>query len=175
MPPDPLQSRTPKLGAVKRLVENILRRFAGIIAVNSRLTEHFTRPGHLPSDITAESRAERAAVGAEAISAESAVAKSTTMALYTDPITSTIGLDAQVNRDAIPPDNQEIQRRRDLVRILFNDFWSVSDDKPASFADRLDQAETYLNERLIACGEFWRLDANTRAMLGLPPRSKFIQ
>jgi hypothetical protein len=27
------------------------------------------------------------------------------------------------------------------------------------------------NERLTACGEFWQLDAKTRAMLGLPPRS----
>ena len=101
------------------------------------------------------------------------------MALYTNPITadSKIGQDAQVNRVAIPPDNQEIQRRRDLVRTLFNDFWRASDDKPASFAsfcefdrgaDHLDQAETYLNERLSACGEFWRLDAKTRAMLGLP-------
>jgi hypothetical protein len=37
--------------------------------------------------------------------------------------------------------------------------------------ERLDQAEDYVNERLTACGEFWRLDANTRAMLGLPPRA----
>jgi hypothetical protein len=37
--------------------------------------------------------------------------------------------------------------------------------------DRLDQAELYLNERLIACDEFWQLDAKTRKMLSLPPRS----
>jgi hypothetical protein len=54
---------------------------------------------------------------------------------------------------------------------LFNDFWSEAHDKPAAFVERLDQAEDYVNERLTACGEFWQLDAKTRAMLGLPPRS----
>src|SRR6266478_5022156 len=54
---------------------------------------------------------------------------------------------------------------------MFNDFWSGCDDKPAAFVDRLDQAEPYLNEQLTACGEFWQLDANTRKMLSLPPRS----
>jgi hypothetical protein len=65
---------------------------------------------------------------------------------------------------------QEIERRRQLVRALFNDFWSGSDDKPAAFADRLDQAEIYLNDRLTACGEFWQLDVKTRKLLGLPAR-----
>jgi len=68
------------------------------------------------------------------------------------------------------PDQQEIQRRRELVRTLFNDFWDGSDEKPATFADRLNQAEAYLNEQLTARGESWRLDATTRKMLGLPPR-----
>jgi len=67
-------------------------------------------------------------------------------------------------------DQEEIQRRRDLVRVLFNDFWSGAHDKPAAFVDRLDQAEPYLNERLAANGETWRLDTETRAMLSLPPR-----
>jgi hypothetical protein len=66
---------------------------------------------------------------------------------------------------------QEIERRRSLVRAFFNDFWSGTNDKPAAFAERLDQAEDYLNERLTANGEVWRLDAKTRIMLGLPPRS----
>jgi hypothetical protein len=42
----------------------------------------------------------------------------------------------------------------------------------AAFVERLDQAEDYLNERLTANGEVWRLDAKTRTMLGLPPRSR---
>lgn len=70
----------------------------------------------------------------------------------------------------VPPALEEIQRRRELVRTLFNDFWSGRDDKPAAFVDRLDEAETYLNERLSASGEPWRLDAGTRKMLGLPAR-----
>jgi hypothetical protein len=68
-------------------------------------------------------------------------------------------------------DEQEIERRRTLVRTLFNDFWRGEDQKPASFTARLDQAEDYLNERLAANRETWRLDAETRAMLSLPPRS----
>ena len=80
---------------------------------------------------------------------------------------STISLD---QRDT-SPDEHEIRRRRELIRALFNDFWQGNDDKPVTFADRLDQAETYLNERLIADGEPWRLDATTRKMLGLPPRA----
>ena len=71
---------------------------------------------------------------------------------------------------APPPEPQEIARRRELVRSLFNDYWSGRFDKPAAFVDRLNEAETYLNERLEASGEGWRLDAGTRKMLGLPPR-----
>ena len=72
---------------------------------------------------------------------------------------------------AVVPDQQEIERRRDLVRIFFNDFWSGASDKPAAFVKRLDGAVDYLNGRLAANGESWRLDAKTRVMLGLPPRS----
>jgi len=80
--------------------------------------------------------------------------------------------EAEVNRvAAILPDQQEIQRRRDLVRALFNDFWSVPHEKPKAFVDRLNQAETYINERLTVCGECWQLDTKTRVMLALPPRS----
>jgi hypothetical protein len=61
--------------------------------------------------------------------------------------------------------------RRNLARTLFNDFWSGVDEKPVAFVERLDRAEDYLNERLAASGEFWRLDANARVTLGLPPRS----
>jgi hypothetical protein len=54
---------------------------------------------------------------------------------------------------------------------LFNDFWSGAYEKPAAFAERLDQAKDYVNERLAEAGEFWQLDTKTRVMLGLPPRS----
>ena len=76
----------------------------------------------------------------------------------------------KVGPDApIALDQEEIQRRRNLVRMLFNDFWRGAHDKPAAFVERLNQAEDYLNERLAASGEFWQLDAKTRVMLGLPP------
>jgi hypothetical protein len=67
-----------------------------------------------------------------------------------------------------PPTPQEIDRRRALVRSFFNDYWSSIDDKPASFAERLDHAENYINERAAAGGEAWRLCPATRKQLGLP-------
>jgi hypothetical protein len=70
------------------------------------------------------------------------------------------------------PTQEEIDRRRGIVRQFFNDYWSVADDKPPSFAERLDRAESYINERVAADGEFWRLDPATRKQLGLPPPRK---
>jgi hypothetical protein len=67
-------------------------------------------------------------------------------------------------------DEGEIRRRRTLVRIFFNDFWNGPYEKPAGFLQRLDQAEDYVNDRLAANGEAWRLDSQTRVILGLPPR-----
>ncbi|HEY6257560.1 MAG TPA: hypothetical protein VIY51_17380, partial [Xanthobacteraceae bacterium] len=70
------------------------------------------------------------------------------------------------------PNQDEIERRRGLVRRFFNDYWSSVDDKPASFAERLDGAEGYINERVAAGGEPWQLDHATRKQLGLPPSRK---
>lgn len=94
------------------------------------------------------------------------------IAISQAPAHAEIAADAAISR--IAPDElsqQEIERRRNLVRAWFNDFWSGTHDKPAGFAARLDQAEDYLNERLTAHGELWRLDGKTRITLGLPPRS----
>lgn len=138
-------------------MENIFRRFAGIRAAVFKLTKYFSRPRHPASADLAEGAA--ATAGAVALT----------------PVTPdvNVGLDARIGCDVQSvPDTQEIERRRNLVRTLFNDFWSGAHDKPATFAKRLDQAEDYLNECLTANGEFWRLDNNTRALLGLPPRSK---
>lgn len=159
LPANPAESSKRKPGTARGPVENILRWFAEIAAAFGKPTEFFSRPRHPASDTTAEKHAESAAeeAGAVATATESVVAKP-------KPITTTSFTDHIL-------DQQEIQRRRDLVRILFNDFWSGSDNRPTSFVDRLDQAETYLNARLTACGEFWQLDAPTRKMLGLPQRS----
>jgi len=59
------------------------------------------------------------------------------------------------------PNKQEIERRRETVRQFFNDFWMSTDDKPRTFAERLNRAEDHINERLAACGERWQLDAVT--------------
>ena len=66
------------------------------------------------------------------------------------------------------PNQQEIARRREIVRQFFNDYWMSTDDKPRTFAERLNRAEDHINERLAARGERWRLDAATRKQLGLP-------
>ena len=70
------------------------------------------------------------------------------------------------------PDPEEIDRRRGMVRAFFNDYWSTIEEKPTSFAERLDRAEGYINERVAAGGEIWRLGAATRKQLGLPPSKK---
>jgi len=69
------------------------------------------------------------------------------------------------------PNQQELQRRREIVRQFFNDFWRSADAKPVTFAERLNLAEGYINERLVACGEAWQLDSAVRKQLGLPPHS----
>ncbi len=150
---------------------NILQRLAGIAAAFTKLSDIFSRAPPPVSHVAAESRAESAAEGAGAVAAATEITTATPTA------TSAVAHDAKIVQDgrvadvaSISPDQQEIQRRRELVRVLFNDFWSGRDDKPATFADRLDQAEIYLNDRLTACGEYWQLDAKTRKLLGLPAR-----
>jgi hypothetical protein len=69
------------------------------------------------------------------------------------------------------PNQQELERRRKIVRQFFNDFWKSADAKPVTFAERLNLAEGYINERLVACGEAWKLDSAVRKQLGLPPHS----
>jgi len=67
------------------------------------------------------------------------------------------------------PNQQEIERRREIVRQFFNDFWVSAEDKPGTFTERLNRAEGHIDERLAACGETWQLDAASRKQLGLPP------
>jgi hypothetical protein len=159
--------------------ENVSQWVAGIVAALKKATVRSWRQRHSPSDITdqditVQSHDGRATPAErEGVTTESPIARLTTGAFHTEGVAigAKSGQDGQVGCVAVLPDDQEIQRRRDLVRALFNDFWSGFDNKPASFADRLDQAEDYLNERLTASGEFWRLDTKTRELLGLPPPS----
>jgi hypothetical protein len=66
------------------------------------------------------------------------------------------------------PEQQERDHRRDLVRKLFNDFWTGIDEKPVTFAERLDAAVPYINMALTERDLGWQLDAATRKQLGLP-------
>jgi len=74
-----------------------------------------------------------------------------------------------------PSGQQDDESRRKLVRQLFNDFWAGADDKPATFAERLEIAEGYINERLAERNVTWRLDAATRMRLGLPNSSASVR
>jgi hypothetical protein len=99
--------------------------------------------------------------------------KGETEAVATPQIAAHAEVDADAGISSVSrnePDQREVERRRNLVRTLFNDFWRGEDQKPASFTARLDQAEDYLNQRLAANRETWRLDAESRVILGLPPR-----
>jgi hypothetical protein len=151
------QSSRSKPLTTEAAVANILRWFAEIRSAARRLTKHVLRLRHPAS-------AERLVESGD----EAAGAVATT------PVSTDVdvGPGAAINPVADTAlEQQEIERRRNLVRNLFNDFWSEVYEKPATFAERLDRAEDYLNQRLAASGEFWRLDANTRVTLGLPPRS----
>jgi len=172
----PAQPSKPKLGTTRGVVETILRWSRAILWSVNKSIKYFWRQGRFASVATKEKRAESVAEQAGAITTatENTATKPTTAISFAEQATADekVGSKAQISSVAhIVPDQQEIQRRRDLVRTLFNDFWSGSYDKPAGFADRLNQAENYINERLTACGEFWRLDAKTRATLSLPPGS----
>ena len=171
---DPAQSSRRKLGITRGVVEPILRWLAGVVAAVIQPIRYFSQPTHpASSDVATEKRAEGVVDHAVVTATADAIARPTTVKSFTAPVTADVmvDLDAQTNRAAdVVLDIQEIQRRRDLVRMLFNDFWSAAYEKPAGFVERLDQAEDYVNDRLAANGEAWRLDSKTRVMLGLPPR-----
>ena len=151
---EPAQSSRSTSFAAGGVLAAIFRRFAEIGAAAT----NFFRPSrHGP----AEGQVESGAVEAEAAAANA-------------PLGADVDADSGLEIKAVAnfvPDQQEIERRRNLVRMFFNDFWREASDKPAAFVERLDQAEDYLNERLAANRELWRVDAKTRLMLGLPPRA----
>jgi hypothetical protein len=69
--------------------------------------------------------------------------------------------------EAVPVPEDDDSRRK-LIRQLFNEYWTGLDDKPPTFAKRLEMAEGYINDRLADRHVGWRLDAVTRKQLGLP-------
>ena len=69
------------------------------------------------------------------------------------------------------PVQEDDDSRRKLIRQLFNEYWTGLDDKPPTFAKRLEMAEGYINDRLADRHVGWRLDALTRKQLGLPSSS----
>ncbi|MFY9839719.1 MAG: hypothetical protein WAK55_25260 [Xanthobacteraceae bacterium] len=167
MSDDLAQSRRPKGGNATGAAKNLLR---SLSEIGGTLIKYVWRP-HSVSDVTTENSRENAPEQAPPVATalEDAVVKPSVTKTFPAPVTADviIGPKAQTNAHIVP-DDLEIQRRRDLVRTLFNDFWSEANDKPAAFVDRLAQSEPYINERLMACGEFWQLNAETRIILGLP-------
>ena len=172
MPIDSAKSARLRSVTATDMSKKVLRWFAQIGEAVSGWTDYFLRTRYPVSD---ERRAQSASeeAGAIATATENVVANLTTTISFTVPVTAGAKVDTDTPIDSAAAsviDQEEIQRRRDLVRSLFNDFWSGAHEKPAAFLERLDQAEDYVNERLAEIGEFWQLDANTRVMLGLPPR-----
>jgi len=167
MAADPGQSSRWKLVSMAGVATIVLGWVIAIREAARRLlpSRHHASIENSAESLIAEARAAQA--GTDGTDPKLTVTKSVTTA----PTADVIGPIAASGICQTVPDQQEIDRRRDLVRMLFNDFWNGTHNKPAAFAQRLDQAEGYLNARLAAHGELWRLDANTRATLGLPPRS----
>jgi hypothetical protein len=168
MASDPGQSSRSKPGITGGVAASFLGWFAEI----GQAAKYFLRLKHPASaENCAESAVAEAGAGHAATDntdAKPTATKSCAIAVTADVNVGPLGING-VGQTV--PDEQEIERRRNLVRTLFNDFWSGVYEKPTAFVERLDQAEDYLNERLAASGEIWRLNTNTRLTLGLPPRS----
>jgi hypothetical protein len=177
MPIESTQSIRPKPVTTRNAVEDILHHFVAAVA---KVTNYFLRSKHRASD---EKRPQSVAKEAGDVATTIEVATTTVNATanptitesFTGPTIANVKVDADAQCESTAStvlNEEEILRRRDLVRTLFNDFWTGSHEKPAAFVDRLDQAEDYVNERLGASGEIWQLDAKARLMLGLPPRKR---
>ena len=126
MPIDSADSTRLKSDTATDMGERVLRWFAQIGAAVIKPTRYFLRTSYPASD---EKRAESALEEAGAVVAaiENVVANLTTTTSFTVPATAGVKVDTDVQMDsaaATVVDQEEIQRRRDLVRTLFNDFWS---------------------------------------------------
>ena len=165
MPMDSAGSSRPKPDTAREVTERVAGWFVEIGAAVAKHAKYFLRPRRPASDEQYPKSTEEEE--GEAVPVATAITDTTANSTTVESFTADETVDANVPVVA----DEEIQRRRNLVRLLFNDYWSGVNEKPAAFVERFDQAEDYLNERLAASGESWRLDAKTRTMLGLPLRS----
>jgi len=159
---EPRRASKSKAVTTVQVAANIFRWFVRLGAAAKQLFRP-TDPVYSPAEASAESP-----------QAENTDANPTTAESFAAALTTGVSADKDSGVSPSIPDKQEIARRRDLVRTFFNDFWRDAHDKPAAFVERLDQAGDYVNDRLAANGEAWRLDSQTRAMLGLPLRANSV-
>src|SRR5262249_48385893 len=152
---DQVESRTSTL---RKIADYISRTFAAVTPVLSNLSHYFFRSSDFASGVSPPQTSvpqDEVVEPAKTTAAEKASTEPPAAGAKVDVAKADL-----VTHVAL--DQTEIERRRNLVRTLFNDYWSGAQEKPAAFSERLDQAEDYLNERLAANGETWRLDADTR-------------
>jgi hypothetical protein len=65
-----------------------------------------------------------------------------------------VRLESQISiKTGTSPNQQEIERRREIVRQFFTDFWVSAEDKPGTFAERLNRAGRP-HQRTTGCA--WR-------------------
>jgi hypothetical protein len=115
---DPMQSSGSKLGSMRAVVESILRMFAACTAV--------IKPTRYSPQAAADVDDQRAD---GAVEESAAVANSTTARAFDVLITTDVKVDAEGQINSAVPialDQEKIQRRRNLVRKFFNDFWGGS-------------------------------------------------
>src|SRR5438045_1247504 len=107
----------------QEMSEKGVRWFAGLGAAVIKTIKYFLRTRY-PDEDRAQSALEEA--GSIAAATEKAVKS------FAAPVTAGVkGADTSIDSAASPViDLEEIQRRRDLVRTMFNDFWSGAYEKP---------------------------------------------
>jgi len=133
MPIDSADSTRLKSVTTTDMSETVLRWFAQIGAAVIKPTKYFL-PTRYP--ISDEQRAQSALeeAGAIAAASENVIANLTTTKSFAVAVTAVVKVDTVAPIDSAAPtfDQEEIQRRRDLVRMLFNDFWSGPYEKASS-------------------------------------------
>jgi hypothetical protein len=143
------------------------------IANAFKVLDAFIHRGRPPTDRSAKPASQEPTV-------EAPVGSPRTSIRCVEPAPETNALPGQVEGAIETPPSQEAkalpvqqddESRRNLIRQLFNEYWTGVEDKPPTFAERLEIAEGYINERLADRDVGWRLDAVTRNELGLPSSS----